>query len=115
MASEQLLESTRKDNPTSELTHIRLVLESKPASRPSAMEMRRPLPEERAVRSAALFSRSVPLEPLLDDSGVLPVVVGVHLHVRSRYVHLITALFDAMIVRLFLVVGAVGISIRTIV
>lgn len=77
--------------------------------------MRRPLSEKRTVRSTALFGCPIPLEALLNDGRILPVVVGVHLHVRCRNVHLVTALFDAMIVGLLLVVRAVGVSVRAVV
>jgi hypothetical protein len=97
------------------LTHIGLVLEGEPTARPPAVEVRGPLSEEGAVRGAALFRRPVPLEALLYDGGVLPVVVGVHLDVRRRDVYFITAFLDAMIVCLLLVVGAVAEAVAAVV
>jgi hypothetical protein len=97
------------------LTHIGLVLEGEPTARPPAVEVRGSLSEEGAVRGAALFRRPVPLEALLYDGGVLPVVVGVHLDVRRRDVYFITAFLDAMIVCLLLVVGAVAEAVAAVV
>lgn len=77
--------------------------------------MRRPLSEERAVRSSTLLGSPVPLKPLLNDSRILPVIVCVHLHVGSRYVDLITPFLDAVIMRLFLVMRAVRVPVRAVV
>ena len=55
---------------------------------PAAVEVRRPLLVEGARRPAAVLGGAEPLEALLEDRGVLPVVVGVHLHVRRADVHL---------------------------
>lgn len=77
--------------------------------------MSRPLSEEGAIGSAAFLRRPVPLEALLYDRRILPVVVGVHLHVRSGYVNFITTFFDTMIMGLLLVMRTVGITVRTIV
>lgn len=104
-----------RDSTAMILTHIGLVLEREPAARSSAVKVRRSLPEERAIGRPALLSCPVSLETLLDDCRVLPVVVGVHLDVGGRYVNFITALFDTVIVSLFLVVCAVGVSIRTVI
>lgn len=99
----------------SQLTHIALVFEGEPAAGPPAVEMRRPLAEEGAVTCAALLRRPVPLETLLDDGGVLSVVVRVHLHVRRGYVDLVASLFDAVVVRLLLVVRAIGEPVAAVV
>lgn len=77
--------------------------------------MRGALPEEAAIRGAALLRRPEPLETLLNNRRILSVVIGVHLHVGRGYVHLITSLFDTVIMRLFFIVRAIGIAIRAIV
>lgn len=77
--------------------------------------MRRPLSEERAVRSSALLRSPVSLKPLLDNSRIFPVIVCVHLHVRSRYVDLVAPLLDAVVVRLFLVMRTVRVPVRAVV
>lgn len=79
------------------------------------MKMRRPLSEEGTIRGAAFLRSPVPLETFLYDRRIFPVVIGVHLDVRRRYVHLIATFFDAMIVRLFFIVRTVRITVRTIV
>lgn len=96
-------------------THIAFIFECKPTSLPPAVEMRGALPEEAAIRGAALLRRPEPLETLLNNRRILSVVIGVHLYIGRGYVHLITALFDTVIVRLFFVVRAIGVAIRTIV
>lgn len=68
------------------------------------MKVRRPLPGERTVIRDAVLGRPEPLEALLDDRRVLPVIIRVHLHVRGRYVHLVAVLVDAVVVRLLPVV-----------
>lgn len=70
-------------------THVGFVLESELALVPTTVEVCGPLTEEGAVRCTALFCGPQSLEALLDDSRVLAVVVGVHLHVRGTYVHLV--------------------------
>lgn len=97
------------------LLHVGLVLKRELAPGAPAVEMRRPLPEKGAVARAALLRRPVPLEALLDDRRVLPVIIRVHLHVRSGYVHLITALDYTMIMGLLPVVLAPVVSVRTVV
>lgn len=62
-------------------THISLVFEGVCTSRSSAVEMRGPLAGEDAVRSCAALGSPEPLESFLKNRGILPVVVGVHLHV----------------------------------
>lgn len=96
-------------------THIAFVFECEPTSLPPAVEMRGALSEESAISGAALLRRPEPLETLLDDRRILPVVIGVHLHVGGGYVHLIAALLDAVIVRLFFIVRAIRVTIRAIV
>lgn len=96
-------------------THIALIFEGKPTPLPSAVEMCSPLSEERAVGGPALLRRPEPLEAFLDDSRVFSVVVGVHLHIGRRYVHLITTLLDAVVMRLLLIVRAIRVPIRAII
>ena len=98
-----------------ERTHVGLVLEGEATAGPAAVEVRGPLAEEGAVGGAALLGGAVPLEALLDDGGVLAVVVGVHLDVGRRNVYFITAFLDAMIVGLLLVVGAVAEAVAAVV
>ena len=70
------------------------------------MEVRGPLPDERTVISSTALGSSKSLETLLYDSRVLTVIVGVHLHVRRRYVYFIAILVDTVVVSLFTIVGA---------
>lgn len=70
------------------------------------MKVRRPLSGERAVLGGAALGSPESLESLLNDRGVLAVVVGVHLHVRRGYVDLVAVLVDAVVVGLLAVVGA---------
>ena len=76
------------------ITHVGLVLERVVASGSPAVEVGGALSGKGAVRSGAVFGGPVPLEAFLDDGRVLAVVVGVHLHVRGAYVHLITTLLS---------------------
>lgn len=82
---------------------------------PPAVEVSGPLPEEGAVGGAALLGGPEPLEALLDDGRVLPVVVGVHLDVRGADVHLVAGPLDAVVVGLLPVVPAAGVAIRAVV
>ena len=59
------------------------------------MEVRGPLAVEQAGRGAAVLSGPEPLETLLDDRGVLAVVVGVHLYVRGADVDLVAAILES--------------------
>lgn len=54
------------------------------------MEVSRFLSLERTEVCQAVFCRTEPLKALLYDGSVLPMVVGVHLHVRSADVALQT-------------------------
>lgn len=87
------------------LTHIGFVLEGIPTSSPPAMKVRRPLPGEWAVLGGAALGSSESLESLLNDGRVLAMIVGVHLYVGRRYVHLVAVLVDAVIVGLLAIVG----------
>lgn len=98
-----------------QLTHIRFVFERVTATSASAMEMGGPLAEKGTIRGAAFFGGSVSLETLLDDGRIFSVVVGVHLNIRRRYVNFITTFLDAVVVRLFFIVGTIGVPIGTIV
>lgn len=52
------------------------------------MEVGGPLPPECAVGRGAPLRGTEPLESLLEDCGILAVVVGMHLHIRRRDVDL---------------------------
>lgn len=73
------------------------------------------LPEERAIRRSTFFGGPVSLKPFLHYSAVLSVIVAVHLDVARGYVDFITVFLDAMVVRLFFVVRAVGELVAAIV
>lgn len=59
------------------------------------MKVGRSLPVEGAVRRLAFLRRPKSLETLLDNSGILPVIVGVHLYIRCTDVRFITAFLFA--------------------
>lgn len=97
------------------LTHITFVLERESTTLSSAVEMRGPLPKERTVRSPAFLRGPEPLKTFLNNRRIFSMVVRVHLHVRRGYVHFIAPFLDAMVMRLLLVVRAVGVPVGTIV
>lgn len=70
------------------------------------MEVRGPLANEGTVIGSTALGSSISLETFLYDRRVLAMVVGVHLHVRRRYVNLIAIFVDTVVVRLFSIVGA---------
>lgn len=88
------------------LVHVSLVLEGEPATWSPAMEVRGPLANEGTVIGSTALGSSKSLETLLYDSRILAMVIGVHLHVRRRYVNFIAILVDTVVVRLFSIVGA---------
>jgi hypothetical protein len=81
----------------------------------TTMEVGCSLAEESAIRSAALLGGPQPLKAFLDDGRVLPVVVGVHLNVRSADVHLIASSLDAVIMGLLAIVPTVRVPVRAVV
>lgn len=97
------------------LTHVAFILKRESTTLPPTMEMRSPLAEEGAVRGPAFLGGPESLEALLYNGRILAVIIGVHLHVRGGDVDLVAALLDAVIVRLFLVVRAIGIPIGAII
>lgn len=70
------------------------------------MEVRGPLANEGTVIGSTALGSAKSLETFLYDSRVLAMVVGVHLHVRCRYVNLIAIFMDTVVVCLFSIVGA---------
>lgn len=70
------------------------------------MEVRCPLTGEWTVIGSAALGSAKSLETFLYDRRILSVIVGVHLHVRRRYVNLIAILVYTVVVGLFSIVGA---------
>lgn len=70
------------------------------------MEMRGPLASEGTVFGGTALGGPKSLETFLYDRRVLAMIIGVHLHVRRRYVNFIAILVDTMVVGLFSIVGA---------
>lgn len=97
------------------LTHVGLVLEGVLAVVSPTVEVRGTLTEEGAIRGAALLRGPESLEAFLYYGGVLTVVVGVHLHVRSADVDFVAALFDAVVMRLLAVVAAAAVPVGAVV
>lgn len=63
------------------LTHIGLIFEGEVAISSNAMEVGCSLTGEGAGHMVAVLGCSKPLETLLHDSRVLPVIIGMHLDV----------------------------------
>ena len=72
-------------------THVCFVLEGELARSSSAVEMRSSLSVEWTRCLSTVFGSSESLETFLYDSGVLPMVVTVHLYIGCTDVHLITS------------------------
>lgn len=72
------------------------------------MKVRRPLAGEWTVLGGAALGSPESLESLLNDRGVLAMVVRVHLHVGRGYVHLVAVLVDAVVVGLLAIVGTLA-------
>lgn len=62
-------------------THISFVLEGVIAGWPYTVKVCRALSVKGTVIRLAIFGCTEALEPFLHNGGILPVVVGVHLHI----------------------------------
>ena len=62
------------------------------------MEVGGTLAGEGTVGSSAILGSAVALKSLLDDGRILPVVVGVHLHVRCANIDFIAAVLYRFII-----------------